>query len=522
MMTIRLLITVLLNLLVFIKSVNAEQYESDIMLRSSTTKKRRNLRDRGVSLPLFSETLQGSGRNLQSYQPCGKVLDEIPLSEMRQVLHIFGSGVLDLFALGLKYGIQVRKICSSCNSLISSSDQSVKYNATALNSICGEDIYGHNDNYSGLALFPMVNDGSELIVRPGTLKGHVHSRTTRLDSSLAPSTTWPPSPDVLGSIFATAASGAVSIIPDFIGFGESAFLHRAYLIKKGYLSSTIPLWVEVRSILVEETKGVSSLANAATFAGYSEGGYASVALADGFKTVLGTDIIGVMAGGGPYRTSSVLWIDSIKNSQKIQSKYSFIGTLLGGSYSSTYPEVANHDTGQNILSSSFYSDGKPQNPVDWLSEPDINAAEVNRRLSKVPKTSVIDNAFLNFIYESIASNDAYPCTNNYQVGFNDKFCDAFIENDLTSILESADYNVTLIHSPFDDLVSIMHLPDCDSNPNHLECKFVIGDHELAYPLYLGYLATYFTTVSDDDDGDYATGDDNDDDDDDVSILTLRF
>jgi hypothetical protein len=122
--------------------------------------------------------------------------------------------------------------------------------------------------------------------------------------------------------------------------------------------------------------------------------------------------------------------------------------------------------------------------------------EVNKQLSKVPKRSVIDNGFLNFIYEAIASNDQYPCVTNYDVGFNDKLCDAFIENDLTYTLENADYDITLIHSPFDDLVSIMNLPDCDSNPDHLKCTMVIGDHQLAYPLFLGHLATHFTTVGD--------------------------
>ena len=374
MFIIPFLITFLLNLSALILAQNVEEYENTIKLRGSETK-RRNLFNRGsLALPLLFETLQVE-RKLQPYQPCGTILDEITLSEMPQALHAFGYGTLDLFASGLKYGIQVRKVCSSCNSVVSSSDESLRHNTTALNEICGEKVYGHNDNHSGLVLFPIVKDGNELIVKPGTLAGHVHSRpATRLDSFVAPSTSWPQALDILGSLIARAGSGAVSIVPDFIGYGESASLHRAYLIKKGYLSSTIPLWIEVRSILAEETRGLSSLANAATFTGYSEGGYASVSLADGFVSALGTDVLRVMAGGGPYRTSSALWLrNSIKNSESIQPNYEFIGTLSGGSYSSTYPEVANYGTGQNVLSSSFYSDGKSQNPVEWLSEPDIDS-----------------------------------------------------------------------------------------------------------------------------------------------------
>jgi hypothetical protein len=73
-------------------------------------------------------------------------------------------------------------------------------------------------------------------------------------------------------LFGTGVTGMVSILPDFMGYGESMhYTDRVYMKKDPYVTATLPLWIQARSDLMDRTRGRSKLGNEAIFAGYSEG-----------------------------------------------------------------------------------------------------------------------------------------------------------------------------------------------------------------------------------------------------------
>ena len=77
----------------------------------------------------------------------------------------------------------------------------------------------------------------------------------------------------------------------------------SYLIQKAYATSTIPLYLQSQSLISKLTNCKMTLSNAVTVSGYSEGGYASIALSETLQN-LGMDLIIAQAGGGPYMLSS--------------------------------------------------------------------------------------------------------------------------------------------------------------------------------------------------------------------------
>jgi len=115
---------------------------------------------------------------------------------------------------------------------------------------------------------------------------------------------------------AVTASGKISLLPDYLGYGESSgVVHQGYLIQKQYLTSVVPLWLKSQTVVKEMSNCAAALADAAGLIGCSEGGYAAVALADGFSPI-GVDIVQVHAGGGPYKMGSVAILSAIDSANR--------------------------------------------------------------------------------------------------------------------------------------------------------------------------------------------------------------
>jgi len=271
----------------------------------------------------------------------------------------------------------------------------------------------------------------------------------------------------------------VSILPDFMGYGESSkFIDRAYLIRNSYLTATLPLWIKAKSDMIDESEGRSSLARAGVFAGYSEGGYASAALSDGFSKSIGMEIIKTFAAGAPFRLSSAQPMTGLEKFDNGEDKaiYRFMYILFGSSYSSTYPGVANYNTNQDLLATEFTDPSNPQlNVLAWLKEEGIDAKTL---LSRIPENwpSLLNPDIVKFFRDAIDNNAKNPCeSKNLSLTVN-KLCEALLENDLTDMLETANYDIHICHSPFDDLVDFTNIPDFSRNPDHLSFSLSYGDH----------------------------------------------
>jgi pimeloyl-ACP methyl ester carboxylesterase len=70
------------------------------------------------------------------------------------------------------------------------------------------------------------------------------------------------------------------VLPDFFGYGVSnSKISKGFLIRQSYETSIVPLWYKAAQILQNETDCRTVLADELHIGGYSEGGYATMVVA---------------------------------------------------------------------------------------------------------------------------------------------------------------------------------------------------------------------------------------------------
>jgi hypothetical protein len=322
-------------------------------------------------------------------------------------------------------------------------------------------------------MVPLDENGSFL---PGTHAGSIYCHGT--SANTVPSTEFQGESSGIQIVLllAIASSGAVSLMPDYMGYGESSgTIFKAYLVKQQYQTSIIPLWLMADRIIQSESDCTAALASAAAIVGYSEGGYVAVALAEGLDK-MGVDIIKVEAGAGPYRMASAVVLKITENVDlgTFPSDVGHYFALIGAAYSSTYPELPNFEQGQDMLNSQSRT-----SIVELVTNSSSDQA-IQALIPIDDPLSVFDSEFISLFRAAIVDGDTDPCNNADRVveGINDKLCDALKENDLTLILETTPYPVRLCHSPDDDIVDITNLPAFGGNVL-LEFLETSGTHDEA-------------------------------------------
>eukprot|EP00536_Pseudo-nitzschia_multiseries_P000478 jgi/Psemu1/317328/estExt_fgenesh1_pm.C_60016 len=362
--------------------------------------------------------------------------------------------VEQMFTNQINYGVVVKKMCASCKEVLSAEPEFLtRYNNAAFEQYCGEDVYGFDTQHSGLVTYPL-EEGST--IRSGALPGYVYSRSSKVAINDIPSEFGKNNVDVALGVLASVAQGLPSISPDFMGYGSSDVV-RGYLIKDSYVTSTLPLWLKLKLHLREETNCNTDLDSFAFYTGYSEGGYASVALADGFKEAMAVQPSMVLSGGGPYGTKDNLLFDLVRGSVNPNPSDSYFSALLGAAYSSTHPGIKNFNKGQNLLSDEFRDIA-----VGWLEEKNITFQELIERMSSWTADTTVNPDVLQLVRGAFESGDKMYCQpgySGYKVGVHDKICEALIQNDLTEILYNVDYPVLFCHSLRDEIVSFDHVPN---------------------------------------------------------------
>lgn len=98
-----------------------------------------------------------------------------------------------------------------------------------------------------------------------------------------------------------ASMGYVVVIPDYPGFGESADITHPYLIKEPTVRSIIDMLFTVREMDSEELPGLT-ISDAVYLAGYSQGGWATLAVHEALEKDYSGDfnLKGSVCGAGPY------------------------------------------------------------------------------------------------------------------------------------------------------------------------------------------------------------------------------
>ena len=94
------------------------------------------------------------------------------------------------------------------------------------------------------------------------------------------------------------SSGAVAILPDYLGLGHAYQHKRGYVTRQAYQQADAVLWLKTTNLLPQSTNGCTVLSPQATLGGYSEGGFAAFAGALALKEI-GVNIINVPIGAPP-------------------------------------------------------------------------------------------------------------------------------------------------------------------------------------------------------------------------------
>jgi hypothetical protein len=272
--------------------------------------------------------------------------------------------VLDQLA---QYDVLVSKVCGSCERFADPAyrkevlgwdmPSSLTTSQHSFDNYCGSTQYGYDSRHSTLVFLPLnpnqnttTTTTSEVVLpQPLTnaqLRTFVAGRPTLLDPYEAPTERFPynltellqstdPEEVLLAALYRVddllpllhAASGMISMVPDFMGYGESTTTghHRAYITPLPYAQATAVGYLSAAEFLANRTTRSStsgssssssgdcpndhhksSLQPVATVYGYSEGAYGMVPGSLALQQSLGVSIAALHVGGTPIELDQQL------------------------------------------------------------------------------------------------------------------------------------------------------------------------------------------------------------------------
>lgn len=367
---------------------------------------------------------------------------------------------------------------------------------------CGTTVYGYDAIFSALVTYPL---GENNAIKDGLLPTYVYSRPTTFDVTAASTGTNADfssvenlkNIDAIFAFIATMVNGHIGLSPDFMGYGgvskgnDGWIPRHGYVVRNSYVTSTLPVWTKAQAYLKEETDCKSDVADVAFYGGYSEGAYASIAVAEGLREAFNIQPLRVSAGGGPYRWSTEQFYRIFENGPESETEFlvtntgrEFYTLLLGGSYSSTNTGLANYNNdqgnnnnnnNQDLFTPEFRTLG-----LSLINDTSLTQSEVNQQLVEVligngSTTKRLDgiwNANILTLFRTAAQNGVRDfCNPDYVgniVGKTDKFCEALKENDLIETIMNVQYPIEFCHSTNDEVIFYENLPDVSLNSQYLK------------------------------------------------------
>jgi hypothetical protein len=383
--------------------------------------------------------------------------------------------------MNVQYGFKAVKVCMSCEEAMEvlSDEQLASSDPYSFSSYCSEDNYGYgavsSDQISQLKLF--LNYSRTILSRPSIFSLYIYSlylqehsalvflpvdpetgevfkasiRTlfsahgTQIDVAGAPTEIWPSDMteflatksteefilDTMDYLFAVggAATGAIVVNPDYIGYGQSVDYNRTFLAVMPYAQSFAMSWLATQKYVANSTAGCSELENVATVSGYSEGGYAAIPGSFALQQ-LGVTIWGAYPGGAPYQPIeqyAAVLADFSDGPPADPDKLFALQVQVaynGYANSNEFPFLANTGADQPLLADLFRIPGTPQNAIDWFA---TGATIGDDFLDMI-------NADFNAIFEAArADGVTNPCT-AYVTNTTDKLCQVFEEASLIPLL----------------------------------------------------------------------------------------
>jgi hypothetical protein len=322
-------------------------------------------------------------------------------------------------------------------------------------------------------MIPLDRDGQ---IKQGTSPVNLVCHGTQSGTQDVPSNQWStstPEAQVLVAVILTSISGTFSIMPDYTGYGESTDFFRAYVVRRAYPTAVLPLYRHAEDLVATETNCASALADSLTTVGYSEGGYAAVAVADAMHKS-GKTIISVHAGGGPFRLSSVqvnFLVQQILDGT-FTSRRRYYVALLAATYSQTTTDVLNFGLGQDMLDATLRAE-----IVNVIHSP-AGQSGINNLIPVENPLLILNQTLADTLVAALLRGEPEPCVTSAVDGESDILCEALRAQDLIDVLESTPYPVSVCHSVDDTLVSYDNLPDATAN-SLLTLVATEGSHQSA-------------------------------------------
>ena len=222
---------------------------------------------------------QEQERQLESELECGQVIKTYDIDEIKAIVsgYVASPELFEAISPQMKFSIQFRRICASCDSIMQSKAIGKKMlEDKEFLKYCGKDAYGSDTIHSGTVMFPVElnSDGSYSIIRAKKLTPWLQFRGLSISNADSMNFWLNPQFLVTSHIFnqlIASSTGLVSLSFDMTGYGASNSLVPAPLNRNSIVTATLPIFYEAKSILLEETGGVSKLEKEAYFAGFSEG-----------------------------------------------------------------------------------------------------------------------------------------------------------------------------------------------------------------------------------------------------------
>ena len=153
---------------------------------------------------------------------------------------------------------------------------------------------GHEVEASGLVAVPMSSGSFPLLsFQNGTNTLHSKAPSVNINDNL------------FSVLQLVSSTGFVVTLPDYLGFGASSAMYHPYLHKASTLTSVTDLHRATRELL--QKLGTNTLARETYLMGYSQGGWATMALKQAMETTLSAEynLKASSCGGGPYNLTAI-------------------------------------------------------------------------------------------------------------------------------------------------------------------------------------------------------------------------
>lgn len=227
------------------------------------------------------EGLRACNEVIPSAYPDNVIPREVVLATLEGMIDSFGETFAPFkFVLSTmaEYDVRAHKVCTSCEEVYSMWGGGE--DASDAMPYCKPGSFASGRTFSALVLEPI--DPATKAPIAGKVAATVWNWATQPDPFYAPSVIWPN--DIVSSpveyipALSAATAGTYTIIPDVLGNAEDWSSARSYVVKDVYSASAVPILLKLKSVI--DGGGCTELDKRVSIVGYSEGGYAAVAVAN--------------------------------------------------------------------------------------------------------------------------------------------------------------------------------------------------------------------------------------------------